>query len=75
MQLYCSDSSFWGSAQVVRPSLYNYLHGQESYQGGEKEFYKDFHQLLLHKKFKLCDNKNELYLLKVIVSEDGSVNI
>lgn len=61
------------SAQVVHSSLQYYPHGQESYKGGDKEFYKDFHNILLDKKLEPCENKNELYLLKVIVNEDGSV--
>lgn len=60
-------------AQVDQPLLQYYPHGQEPYQGGDKEFYKDFHQILLDKKLEPCENKSELYLMKVIVNEEGSV--
>lgn len=60
-------------AQVAQPLYYYYPHGQEPYKGGDKEFYKDFHQILVDKKMEPCENKNELYLLKVIVNEDRSV--
>jgi len=60
------------SAQVAQP-LYYYPHGHEPYEGGDKEFYKDFHQILVDNKMEPCENKNELYLLKVIVTEEGSV--
>nr|WP_314493903.1 energy transducer TonB [uncultured Chryseobacterium sp.] len=61
------------SAQVGNESFYYYPHDQESYKGGDTEFYKDFHQILLDKKLRPCENKSELYLLKVIVNENGSV--
>ncbi|MCW3169377.1 energy transducer TonB [Chryseobacterium sp. 09-1422] len=61
------------SAQVAEPLYYYYPHGYEPYKGGDKEFYKDFHQILLDKNMEPCENKNELYLMKVIVTEEGSV--
>ncbi len=37
--------------------------GQHSYEGGDVQFYKDFHQIVLEKGLKPCENKNEFHLL------------
>jgi hypothetical protein len=47
--------------------------GQESYDGGPVQFYKDFHQILIDKGLKPCENKNEFHMLKLVVYEDASV--
>jgi len=60
-------------AQNAQPLLHYYPHGQESYEGGELAFYKDFHTILMDKQLKPCENKNEMYLLKVIVNEDATI--
>lgn len=59
--------------QTVHSQYFFYPKGQDSYEGGEKQFYKDFHQIVIDKKLKPCENKAEVYYLKVIVKEDGSV--
>jgi len=66
-------SVFQLKAQTTQALLEYYPRDQESYEGGVKQFYKDFHEILVDKKLKPCENKNELYLLKVIVNEDGSI--
>ena len=53
--------------------FHTYPKNQTSYIGGDAQFYKEFHQILVDKNLKPCENKKELYQLKVIVAEDGSV--
>lgn len=60
--------------QVISSELYIYPKGQEAYTGGEVQFYKDFHQILIDKKLKPCENKSEFYYLKVLVNENSTVN-
>ena len=43
---------------------------QYSYLGGTVGFYKDFQKVLLEKKLKPCENKNELYRALIIIKED-----
>lgn len=50
-----------------------YPKNQTSYKGGDTQFYKEFHQILVDKNLQPCENKKELYQLKVIVAEDGTV--
>lgn len=52
--------------------LFRYPKGQKSYNG---DFYKDFHQILKEDNIKPCENKNELYNVRVLVNEDASINI
>ncbi|SHM13228.1 TonB family C-terminal domain-containing protein [Chryseobacterium polytrichastri] len=59
--------------QKVHSQYFFYPKEQDSYEGGEKQFYKDFHQIIIDKNLKPCENKAEVYYLKVIVKEDGSV--
>ncbi|WP_228377899.1 energy transducer TonB [Chryseobacterium luteum] len=51
----------------------DYPKGMESYEGGEVQFYRDFHQILIDKGLKPCENKSEFYNLKIVVYEDTSV--
>lgn len=60
--------------QVISSELSIYPKGQEAYTGGAAQFYKDFHQILIDKKLKPCENKSEFYYLKVLVNEDSTVN-
>lgn len=46
---------------------------QEPYEGGPVQFYKDFHQVLLDKGLRPCEDKNEFLVLKLVVYEDASV--
>lgn len=52
--------------------LFRYPKGQKPYNG---DFYKDFHQVLKDNHIKPCENKKELYNVRVLVNEDGRVNI
>lgn len=65
--------SFNVFGQAIHSQYFFHPNGQDSYEGGEEQFYKDFHQIVIDKKLKPCENKNEIYYLKVIVKEDGSV--
>ncbi|MET3537755.1 energy transducer TonB [Chryseobacterium limigenitum] len=62
------------SFQIFGQTIMNkYPVGQNSYEGGDVQFYKDFHQILIDKKLKPCENKNEFHVLKLVVYEDASV--
>lgn len=52
---------------------YVYPKDQFPYIGGEAQFYKDFHQILISKNLKPCENKDEMYNLKVIIATDSSI--
>ena len=43
----------------------NFPTDQYSYLGGEKEFYKDFHKILIEKKLRPCENKKEFISIPV----------
>lgn len=52
--------------------LFRYPKGQKSYNG---DFYKDFHQILKEDNIEPCENKKELYNVRVLVNEDASISI
>lgn len=54
--------------------LNQYPKGQDDYNGGNEAFYRDFHNIILQKNLKPCENKNEFYILKLLVNTDGSIN-
>jgi len=47
--------------------------GAESYKGGDKQFYKDFHNVLIDKNIKPCENKNEYYVIDILIYPDSSI--
>ncbi len=55
--------------------LERYPENQHPYKEGEVGFYKDFHKILIEKKLSPCENKQEMYELKLVVYEDASVKI
>ena len=56
------------------PVIYeNYPKGQSDYNGGNIQFYKELHQLILDKKIQPCENKNELYNVKFVVYPDATI--
>lgn len=59
--------------QAATSGLYYYPRDQEPYQGGNAQFYKDFHQILIDNNIKPCENKDEVYYLKVLINEDASI--
>lgn len=59
--------------QTAASNLYYYPHDQQPYQGGDVQFYRDFHQILVENNIKPCENKDEIYYLRVLINEDASV--
>ena len=55
--------------------LERYPDTQVSYTGGDVLFYRDFHRILQDQKIAECDNKNEMYVVNLVVYEDASVKI
>ncbi|WP_278552959.1 energy transducer TonB [Elizabethkingia bruuniana] len=56
------------------PAIYDkYPKGQSDYNGGNIQFYKELHQLIVDKKIQPCENKNELYLAKFVVYPDAAI--
>ena len=50
-----------------------YPDNQESYKGGSLQFYKDFHQVLVDKKFEPCADKNEALFFTFVIYPDSTV--
>ena len=63
------------STLVYAQFLERYPENQVSYTGGDVAFYKDFHQILKDKNITPCENRQEMYILKVVVYEDASIKI
>lgn len=61
------------STEITAQVYESYPRGQESYIGGNAQFYKDFHQIIIDQDFKPCENKNELYSLDLVVYPDRKV--
>jgi TonB family protein len=66
-------SSFIVKAQDEFQEYYHYPSGQYPYQGGEAAFYKDFHEIVSKNGLQPCENKDEVYNLKVIIPETGPI--
>jgi hypothetical protein len=54
--------------------LHKYPEGQKFYKGGNEKFYEDAHQYLIQNNIKPCENKSEVYLMKILVKADGTIN-
>ena len=50
-----------------------YPAGQTDYIGGNVQFYKDFHQVLIDKKLQPCENKNEAFSFRIVVYPDKKI--
>lgn len=48
---------------------------QHCYIGAFPEFYKDFHQILIEKKMKPCENKDEFFTAFVLIKPDNSIEV
>ncbi len=48
---------------------------QHSYLGGTKEFYKDFHKILIEKNLKPCENKKELSSVPIIIKSENLAEV
>lgn len=64
---------FIGAKGFSQNAIPDYPKGMDSYEGGEVQFYRDFHQILIDKGLKPCENKSEFYNLKLVVYEDATV--
>lgn len=53
--------------------LPEYPKNQKPYIGGYQGYYKDFHDIVIEKNLKPCDNKNEFYEFDVLITPDSSV--
>lgn len=62
------------STEITAQVYESYPRGQESYIGGNAQFYKDFHQIIIDQDFKPCENKNELYSLDLVVYPGQRLN-
>ena len=51
----------------------SYPEGQQSYIGGDVQFYKEFHQVLVDKKLEPCANKDEAFFFRFVVYPDSTV--
>lgn len=71
--LLCAFFSAVVCAQSFYEEQYMYPKDQFPYSGGEVQFYKDFHEILMTKDLKPCENKDEMYNLKVIIATDSSI--
>ena len=50
-----------------------YPDNQTDYVGGNVQFYKDFHQVLIDKKMQPCENKNEAFSFRIVVYPDKKI--
>ncbi|SEG02319.1 TonB family C-terminal domain-containing protein [Halpernia humi] len=53
--------------------LEKYPEGQDAYNGGVLQLYKEINQILIAKNLKPCENKSEYYALHVLVFPDNSI--
>lgn len=53
--------------------LERYPEGQNDYIGGNVAFYKEFHQILLDRNIKPCENKDEVYTLRLLVTPEKTI--
>ena len=65
---FCFISAFC-NAQI----LDQFPKGQDFYEGGITKFYQDFHQIILDKNVQPCENKKELYLVKLLLTKDAKI--
>ncbi|MDQ1159863.1 TonB family protein [Chryseobacterium sp. SORGH_AS 447] len=61
------------SGQTVKEEVFRYPRAYEAYEGGDVQFYKDFHQILMEKNLTPCENKEEYYQLKVRIDENDEI--
>ncbi|KQR95105.1 hypothetical protein ASG01_04405 [Chryseobacterium sp. Leaf180] len=53
--------------------LDQYHRNNDFYYGGEAQFFKDFHKIAIEKNIQPCENKNEIYMVKLIIDEKGEI--
>jgi len=59
----------WCNAQVLN----QYPKDQVFYKGGIEAFYKDVHAVFIDKKFNPCQNDNEIYFARILVTKENQV--
>ncbi|MCT4327037.1 energy transducer TonB [Elizabethkingia anophelis] len=52
-----------------------YTKGHDDYYGGNLQFYKDIHQIIVDKKLQPCENKNALYYQYILVYPDATIKL
>ncbi len=62
---------FLNAQKTVLPT---YPENQVFYKGGYEQFYKEAHDFLIKNEIKPCENKNEAYMMKILVNADGKIN-
>lgn len=53
--------------------LDKYPNGQSFYEGGLEKFYSDIHKIIIDEKVSSCENKNEIYFAKILVTKEDKV--
>ncbi|RBI89291.1 energy transducer TonB [Elizabethkingia miricola] len=60
--------------EEAAPAIYDkYPKGQSDYNGGNIQFYKELHQLIVDKKIQPCESKTELYSVRFVVYPDATI--
>jgi hypothetical protein len=68
------DLYFCTAKRKTAPAIYDkYPKGQSDYNGGNIQFYKELHQLIVDKKIQACESKTELYSVKFVVYPDATI--
>lgn len=67
--LFFTNICFFPAQEILQ----KYPTGQTPYIGGYQAYYKDFHQIVQEKNLKPCSNPNEIYLLRLVVLPDSSI--
>lgn len=67
---FCFISAYSFSQEIYE----GYPENQTDYIGGNVQFYKDFHQVLIDRKMKPCENANENYSFKIVIHPDKTIN-
>lgn len=62
------------STQVLQEYI-DYPFDQYAYLGGKDSFYSDFHSVSLQGKLKPCENKNELFIAKILIDGKGNAKL
>lgn len=58
-----------GNAQVLN----QYPENQNFYKGGLEKFYNDIHNVILEKKLAPCQNENEIYYARILITKENQV--
>ena len=65
--LFCLITAFCNA------QFYYFPKDQSPYVGGVENYYKDFHRTLIDKGLKPCENKDEMYNLRVVIYPDSTI--